>query len=202
MFGYFFYNLIFIWFEFHFQHYHFSFICCTSSLLASSFSPSSAFVNVTWVITGRQGRNTKVSMNWRTDSQWPTVNRLKEVMWSITDQDAFLLLTSWSVDWGASCEVFNLSTYSSDTVVTEIWTLLVELLFSCSVVSNSFVTPWTVACQAPLSLLCSSQEYWSGLLFPSPEDFPNPGIKTASPALAGIFFTTEPPGKLMESGVF
>ena len=38
------------------------------------------------------------------------------------------------------------------------------------------------------------KEYWSGLPFPSPEDFPNPG-KTVSSALAGRFFTTEPPGK-------
>jgi len=37
------------------------------------------------------------------------------------------------------------------------------------------------------------QEYWSGLPFPSPGDLPNPGIKPASPALEGGFFTTEPP---------
>lgn len=90
----------------------FHLFAAVSSFLASSFSPSSTFVNVTWVITGRHSRNTKVSMNWRTGSRWPTINRLKDVMWSITDQDAFLLLTSWSVDWGASCKVFNLSPYS------------------------------------------------------------------------------------------
>ena len=38
------------------------------------------------------------------------------------------------------------------------------------------------------------QEYWSELPFPSPGDLPNPGIKPPSPALAGRFFTTEPPG--------
>ena len=61
-----------------------------------------------------------------------------------------------------------------------------------------FVTLWTVAHQAPLSRGFSSQEYWSGLLCPPPGDLPNPGIKPvspASPALAGRFFTTEPPGK-------
>ena len=64
-----------------------------------------------------------------------------------------------------------------------------------------FVTPWTVACQAPLSMRFSTQEYWSGLLFPPPEDLPNPGIKLeslesqASSVLAGRFFTTVPPGK-------
>ena len=41
----------------------------------------------------------------------------------------------------------------------------------------------------------SRQECWSGLLFPSPEDLPNPGIEPMSPALAGGFFTTEPPGQ-------
>ena len=39
------------------------------------------------------------------------------------------------------------------------------------------------------------QEDWSGLPFPSPEDLPNPGIEPLPPALAGGFFTTEPPGK-------
>jgi len=42
----------------------------------------------------------------------------------------------------------------------------------------------------------SRQEYWSGLPFPTPEDLPNPEIKPASPALAGGFYTTEPPWKL------
>src|SRR5574337_648274 len=40
-----------------------------------------------------------------------------------------------------------------------------------------FATPWTVACQAPLSTGFSRQEYWSGLPFPSPGDLPDPGIK-------------------------
>jgi len=56
-----------------------------------------------------------------------------------------------------------------------------------------FVTPWTVACQAPLSMGFSRQEYWRGLPFPTPGDLPNPGIETTSPefpALAGGFFTT------------
>ena len=49
--------------------------------------------------------------------------------------------------------------------------------------------------QAPLSMGFSRQEYWSGLPFPFPGEVPNPGIVPASPALAGGFFTTEPPGK-------
>ena len=45
-----------------------------------------------------------------------------------------------------------------------------------------FATPWTVAYQAPLSMEFSRQEYWSRLPFPSPGDFPNPGIEPRSPA--------------------
>ena len=41
-------------------------------------------------------------------------------------------------------------------------------------------TPWTLACQAPLSMESSRQEYWSGLPFPSPGDLPNPGMKPRS----------------------
>ena len=43
-----------------------------------------------------------------------------------------------------------------------------------------FVTPWTAACQAPLSMLFSQQEFWSGVPFPTPEDLPNPGIELTS----------------------
>ena len=59
----------------------------------------------------------------------------------------------------------------------------------------SLCNPWTVAHQAPLSVEFSRQEYWSGLLFPSPGDLPDPGIEPASPVLAGGFFTSEPPRK-------
>ena len=58
-----------------------------------------------------------------------------------------------------------------------------------------FVTPWTVAYQAPLSMEFSKQEYWSGLLFPPPGDLPNPGIEPESPALQADTLLSEPPGK-------
>ena len=64
--------------------------------------------------------------------------------------------------------------------------------------SNSFVTQWTLAHQAPQSMGFPRQEYWSELLFPSPEDLSHPGIKAVSPALADGFFITEPPGKLIQ----
>ena len=59
--------------------------------------------------------------------------------------------------------------------------------------------PWTVVCQAPLSIGFPMQEYWSGLPFPSPRNLPDPGIELKSPALAGKFFTAGPPGKLQFS---
>ena len=71
------------------------------------------------------------------------------------------------------------------------------LLFSCSVVSDSFVTPWTTAHQAPLSMEFSRQECWSRFPYLPPGDLPDPGIEPASPALASWFFTAEPPGKLI-----
>ena len=55
-----------------------------------------------------------------------------------------------------------------------------------SVMSDS-ATPWTVAQQGPLSMKFSRQENWSGLPFSPPGDLPHPGIKLASPALAGGF---------------
>ena len=51
-----------------------------------------------------------------------------------------------------------------------------------------FATPWTIVHQVPLSMGFSRQEYWSGLPFPSPGCISDPGIKLASPALAGRFF--------------
>ena len=73
----------------------------------------------------------------------------------------------------------------------------------------AFVSAWSLNCvllcdsidcslQALLSMKFSKQEYWSGLPFPTPNYLPNPGVKPASPvspALAGRFFTTEPPWK-------
>ena len=68
-----------------------------------------------------------------------------------------------------------------------------------------FVTPRTVAYQAPPSMGFSRKEYWSGLPFPSPGDLPHPGIESASPVaptLAGRLFTTEPPGKPQLLNIF
>ena len=77
----------------------------------------------------------------------------------------------------------------------------VSVIYMCVCVLSHvqfFVTSWTVAHQAPLSMRFPRQDYWSGLPFPPPGDLPDPGIEPetpASPALAGRFFPTEPPGK-------
>ena len=95
---------------------------------------------------------------------------------------------------------------------------LIFLECSCFTISFSYTSKWisymyTYCClvkscptlwpyglqpsKAPLSMGVPRQEYWSGLLFPSPGDLPDPGIKPLSPALAGRFFTAEPPEKPM-----
>ena len=56
-------------------------------------------------------------------------------------------------------------------------------------------TPWTVACQVPLSMGFSRQEYWSGLPFPSPWDLPDPEIKPRSSALQADSLPMELQGK-------
>ena len=66
-------------------------------------------------------------------------------------------------------------------------------MLSCFSQAILFVTLWTVAHQAPLSMAFSRQEYWSGLPCPFPGDIPDPGIELASLmslAAVGGFFTT------------
>ena len=60
----------------------------------------------------------------------------------------------------------------------------------------TLVTPWTVSCQAPLSMGFSRQEYWSALPFPSPGDLPDPGIEPGSPALDADSLPNEIRGKI------
>ena len=60
-----------------------------------------------------------------------------------------------------------------------------------------FATSWTIACQAPPSMGFSRQEYWSGLLFPSPEDLPDPGVEPGSPESQADSSPSEPSGNLL-----
>ena len=77
-----------------------------------------------------------------------------------------------------------------------------SISFFLSLVTKScptLETPWTVACQAPLSMGFSRQEYWSGLPFPSPGDLPDPGIEPGSPALQADSLPTNLWGKPSDS---
>ena len=73
-------------------------------------------------------------------------------------------------------------------------------LISCVLL---FVIPWTAARQVLLSMGFSRQEYWSRLQFLPPGDLPDPGVEATSLAMAGRFFTTEPPGepRIMSDGL-
>ena len=79
----------------------------------------------------------------------------------------------------------------------DVWQHLWPLPTRCLVTKSclTLATPWTVACQAPLSVGFSKQEYWSGLPFPSPGDVPDPGIEPGSPALQANSLPTELWGK-------
>ena len=76
-----------------------------------------------------------------------------------------------------------------------LWCHLGCAVLSCSSHIRLFATPWNVAHQAPLSMLFSRQEYWSGLPFPSPGDLPNPGMELWSPTLQADSLPSELPVK-------
>ena len=81
------------------------------------------------------------------------------------------------------------------------WILALKKVYMYAQLLSCIMTPWTVACQAPLSMGFPRQEYWSELPFSSPGDLPNPWIKPASPETPGLacwFLTTEPPVKPQE----
>ena len=119
----------------------------------------------------------------------------------------------FSHDYGALVEEMGLNPSFSDSqfilssltdckenqAKARIITLLVAIIpcIVCVLVAQSFLTlqPHRLTHQAPLSVGFSRQEHWSGLPFPSPGDLPDPRIESKSPALAGKFFTNEPPGK-------
>ena len=105
---------------------------------------------------------------------------------------AFVICRLFNDGHSNRCEVIYI-------VVLICISLIVRLtIFSCAYSLSHvrfFATPWTVACQAPLSMGFSRQGYWSGLPFPSPSDLPNPGIEPGSPALQADSLLSEPPGK-------
>ena len=114
---------------------------------------------------------------------------------------------NWAINFPQQVREFSLdlamilgSTYSLSYRILSITRQAIQCNMGSVVIQSlchvqSFFTPWTIAQQDPLSMGFPRQEYWSGSPFPSPGNLPNPGIKPASPALAGRFFTTEPRGK-------
>ena len=98
----------------------------------------------------------------------------------------YLSLKEWDLESSGEDMTVMGAAWTQECLHVSVCFVVVQLL---SLV-HLFVTPWTVACQAPLSMGISRQEYWSGLPCPSPGDLPRSGIKPASPAWAGGFFTT------------
>ena len=106
-------------------------------------------------------------------------------------------LAQWLCLWLCSAFLFRAQGFSQ-TKAESLWSeQRVHLCHACVLSSFShvqvFATLWITACQAPLPMGFSRQEYWSGSPCPPPRDLPNPGIKPESllsPALAGGFFAT------------
>ena len=73
--------------------------------------------------------------------------------------------------------------------------IITHTLFAVVLVIKPFVSPWTVACQTPLSMGFPRQEYWNGLPLPSPGIFLTQGRSHIS-CIAGGFFITEPQGRV------
>ena len=101
-----------------------------------------------------------------------------------------IFILYWSIVGLQGCAVIQLHAY-----------MYLLLLFSHWVVSNSFATPWTVVYKAALSMGFPRQDYWSKLPYSSPGDFLEPGTETASPAMAGLFFPAQLPGKPLHVSV-
>ena len=81
------------------------------------------------------------------------------------------------------------------------WCFITLLMLVLSRVSHVqfFVTLWTIARQALLSMGFSRQKHWNGLPCPPPGDFPNPGIESVSPALWADSLSPEPLGKASDN---
>ena len=89
---------------------------------------------------------------------------------------------TWGTEWGVNCHPGGHH-------------LPRQVCYSLSHV-RLFGTPWTVACQAPLSMEFSRQEYWSGLPFPSSGDLPDPGMEPRFLALQADCLSSEPPRRI------
>ena len=105
----------------------------------------------------------------------------------------------WYIGRSSHCEHRVLAVYHQTSCRREVCVCM--FLLNCSVMSHSLPTHGLQPNSLPFSMRFSKQEYWSGLPFPPPGGLTDPGMETASPespALAGVFFITGPPGKPIE----
>ena len=98
--------------------------------------------------------------------------------------------------WLFSSSIFLTCQHTADTDCIFLLHSCILESVSFSVSSDFWRPPWTVVCQASLSMEFSRQESWSGLSFPPPGDLPDPGIEPGSPALQGDSLPSEPAGSL------
>ena len=119
----------------------------------------------------------RVGHNWATELNWTNINRKLEILgWPKVH-------SGFSVRYYGKARMNFLANWQRHTCMHAKSLSLVRLS----------ATSWTVACQAPLFMRFSRQEYWSELPCPPPGHLPDPGIEPTSltyPALAGWFFTT------------
>ena len=96
-------------------------------------------------------------------------------------------MTTWSHCTSLVLPASDFSSYGKNSSDINTWRLMQVFCYRCMISHFScvllFVTPWTVACQAPLSMAFSRQEYWSGLPCPPPGDLLYPGIESKTPSL-------------------
>ena len=99
---------------------------------------------------------------------------------------------------GQSSNRFSLKLiFSMEIALRKHIDILRLLILACLIASamSDSAKVWTSACQVPLSMGFSRQEYWSRQPFPSPGDLPDPGVKPGSPTLEADSLRSEPPGK-------
>ena len=108
--------------------------------------------------------------------------------WFQTHDIIFLSLTRVFADLYTVHKIVLGATGIRSGPATSEWVKLLSCVYR-------LVTPWTIDYQAPPSMEFSRQEYWSGLLFPSPGDLPDPMMEPWSPTLQVDALPSEPPGK-------